>query len=80
MLSRSVARGGGMGSVVDSLACVSVLFDPCLSVTVKEGEELISPCLSPGFQCEWEHAEIVYRIKGQKAGIVTSLCYDRFAC
>ncbi|CAM2110777.1 ectonucleoside triphosphate diphosphohydrolase 6 [Lepidochelys kempii] len=35
---------------------------------LKEGEELISPCLSPGFQCEWEHAEIVYRIKGQKAG------------
>ncbi|XP_074845307.1 ectonucleoside triphosphate diphosphohydrolase 6 [Carettochelys insculpta] len=35
---------------------------------LKEGEELISPCLSPGFQCEWEHAEIVYRLKGQKAG------------
>ncbi|XP_029768710.1 ectonucleoside triphosphate diphosphohydrolase 6 isoform X2 [Terrapene carolina triunguis] len=35
---------------------------------LKEGEELISPCLSPSFQCEWEHAEIVYRIKGQKAG------------
>lgn len=35
---------------------------------LKEGEELISPCLSPSIQCEWEHAEIVYRIKGQKAG------------
>ncbi|NWI08716.1 ENTP6 diphosphohydrolase, partial [Crypturellus soui] len=33
-----------------------------------EGEELISPCLSPGFKSEWEHAEIVYKIKGQKAG------------
>nr|XP_042708675.1 ectonucleoside triphosphate diphosphohydrolase 6 isoform X2 [Chrysemys picta bellii] len=35
---------------------------------LKEGEALISPCLSPSVQCEWEHAEIVYRIKGQKAG------------
>ncbi|NXM75228.1 ENTP6 diphosphohydrolase, partial [Serilophus lunatus] len=33
-----------------------------------EGEELISPCLPPGFKCEWQHAEIVYKIKGQKAG------------
>ncbi|XP_077670387.1 ectonucleoside triphosphate diphosphohydrolase 6 isoform X3 [Eretmochelys imbricata] len=39
---------------------------------LKEGEELISPCLSPGFQCEWEHAEIVYRIKGQKADFTKS--------
>ncbi|KAM6128243.1 ectonucleoside triphosphate diphosphohydrolase 6 [Pterocles gutturalis] len=33
-----------------------------------EGEDLISPCLPPGFKSEWQHAEIVYRIKGQKAG------------
>ncbi|XP_064271349.1 ectonucleoside triphosphate diphosphohydrolase 6 [Passer domesticus] len=33
-----------------------------------EGEELISPCLPPGFKSEWQHAEIVYKIKGQKAG------------
>ncbi|XP_063247792.1 ectonucleoside triphosphate diphosphohydrolase 6 [Prinia subflava] len=33
-----------------------------------EGEELVSPCLPPGFKSEWQHAEIVYRIKGQKAG------------
>lgn len=33
-----------------------------------EGEELISPCLPPGFKSEWPHAEIVYKIKGQKAG------------
>ncbi|NXF04269.1 ENTP6 diphosphohydrolase, partial [Smithornis capensis] len=32
------------------------------------GEELISPCLPPGFKSEWQHAEIVYKIKGQKAG------------
>ncbi|XP_027757515.1 ectonucleoside triphosphate diphosphohydrolase 6 isoform X2 [Empidonax traillii] len=31
-------------------------------------EELISPCLPPGFKSEWQHAEIVYKIKGQKAG------------
>ncbi|NXL97960.1 ENTP6 diphosphohydrolase, partial [Tyrannus savana] len=33
-----------------------------------EEEELISPCLPPGFKSEWQHAEIVYKIKGQKAG------------
>ncbi|XP_030303853.1 ectonucleoside triphosphate diphosphohydrolase 6 [Calypte anna] len=35
---------------------------------LREGEELISPCLPPGFKSEWQHAEIVYKIKGQKAG------------
>ncbi|XP_027598692.1 ectonucleoside triphosphate diphosphohydrolase 6 isoform X2 [Pipra filicauda] len=30
--------------------------------------ELISPCLPPGFKSEWQHAEIAYKIKGQKAG------------
>ncbi|NWI90597.1 ENTP6 diphosphohydrolase, partial [Pitta sordida] len=33
-----------------------------------KGKELISPCLPPGFKSEWQHAEIVYKIKGQKAG------------
>ncbi|NWI48902.1 ENTP6 diphosphohydrolase, partial [Calyptomena viridis] len=33
-----------------------------------EEEELVSPCLPPGFKSEWQHAEIVYKIKGQKAG------------
>jgi len=49
----------------------------CFSLTchyftsaVGEGEELISPCLPPGFKSEWQHAEIVYKIKGQMAGIV----------
>lgn len=45
--------------------CISFPF------TVKEGEDLTSSCLSPGFQGEWEHAKIIYKIKGQKAGIVT---------
>ncbi|XP_058990241.1 ectonucleoside triphosphate diphosphohydrolase 6 isoform X2 [Mustela nigripes] len=33
----------------------------------EDGKELVSPCLSPGFTGEWEHAEITYRISGQKA-------------
>ncbi|XP_025027746.1 ectonucleoside triphosphate diphosphohydrolase 6 isoform X2 [Python bivittatus] len=33
---------------------------------LKEGEELASPCLSLNYQGEWEHAKILYRIKGQK--------------
>lgn len=33
------------------------------------GEELISPCLLSGFKSGWQHAELVYKIKGQKAGI-----------
>lgn len=41
------------------------------STTVKEGEELTSPCLPPNWQGEWEHNKITYKIKGQKAGIVT---------
>ncbi|XP_072799720.1 ectonucleoside triphosphate diphosphohydrolase 6 isoform X1 [Vicugna pacos] len=34
----------------------------------EDGEELVSPCLSPGFRGEWSHAEITYRVSGQKAG------------
>lgn len=40
----------------------------CFISAVGEGEELISPCLPPGFESEWQHAEIMYKIKGQKAG------------
>ncbi|KAM5218961.1 ectonucleoside triphosphate diphosphohydrolase 6 isoform 3-T17 [Hipposideros larvatus] len=32
----------------------------------EDGKELVSPCLSPSFKGEWEHAEITYRISGQK--------------
>ncbi|NWS76532.1 ENTP6 diphosphohydrolase, partial [Crotophaga sulcirostris] len=35
---------------------------------LEEGEELVSPCLPPNFKSEWQHAEIVYKTKGQKAG------------
>lgn len=35
---------------------------------LKEGEELVTPCLSPGFQIEWQHAKITYKLRGQKAG------------
>ncbi|XP_056147499.1 ectonucleoside triphosphate diphosphohydrolase 6 [Lampris incognitus] len=30
--------------------------------------ELISPCLAPEYSGSWEHAEVVYNVKGQKAG------------
>uniref|UniRef100_UPI003AAE4FD3 ectonucleoside triphosphate diphosphohydrolase 6 n=1 Tax=Centroberyx gerrardi TaxID=166262 RepID=UPI003AAE4FD3 len=30
--------------------------------------ELVSPCLAPEFSGQWEHAEVVYTVKGQKAG------------
>ncbi|XP_037349568.1 ectonucleoside triphosphate diphosphohydrolase 6 isoform X2 [Talpa occidentalis] len=43
----------------------------------KNGKELVSPCLSPGYRGEWEHAEITYRISGQKAVNLHELCADR---
>ncbi|XP_036683139.1 ectonucleoside triphosphate diphosphohydrolase 6 isoform X2 [Balaenoptera musculus] len=33
----------------------------------EDGAELVSPCLSPGFRGEWEHAEVTYRVSGQEA-------------
>ncbi|KAM4607173.1 ectonucleoside triphosphate diphosphohydrolase 6 [Polymixia lowei] len=30
--------------------------------------ELVSPCLAPEHSVHWEHAEVVYTVKGQKAG------------
>lgn len=30
--------------------------------------ELVSPCLAPEYSGSWEHADIVYTVKGQKAG------------
>lgn len=30
--------------------------------------ELVSPCLAPGFSGSWEHADVVYTVKGQKEG------------
>ncbi|XP_032705306.1 ectonucleoside triphosphate diphosphohydrolase 6 isoform X3 [Lontra canadensis] len=44
----------------------------------EDGKELVSPCLSPGFTGEWEHAEITYRISGQKAAVnLHELCASR---
>ncbi|XP_048646380.1 ectonucleoside triphosphate diphosphohydrolase 6 isoform X3 [Marmota marmota marmota] len=45
--------------------------------SVKDGKDLVSPCLSPSFKGEWEHAEITYRISGQKAGSLYELCASR---
>uniref|UniRef100_A0A4W3H328 nucleoside diphosphate phosphatase n=1 Tax=Callorhinchus milii TaxID=7868 RepID=A0A4W3H328_CALMI len=36
------------------------------SKPLKNGQELVSACLAPEYKGEWEHAEIVYKIKGQK--------------
>ncbi|XP_070772057.1 ectonucleoside triphosphate diphosphohydrolase 6 [Enoplosus armatus] len=30
--------------------------------------ELVSPCLAPEYSGRWEHADVVYTVKGQKAG------------
>ncbi|XP_008428722.1 ectonucleoside triphosphate diphosphohydrolase 6 isoform X1 [Poecilia reticulata] len=30
--------------------------------------ERVSPCLAPGFSGSWEHADVVYTLKGQKEG------------
>ncbi|XP_034464007.1 ectonucleoside triphosphate diphosphohydrolase 6-like [Hippoglossus hippoglossus] len=30
--------------------------------------ELVSPCLAPEYSGSWEHADVVYTVKGQKAG------------
>ncbi|XP_043460670.1 ectonucleoside triphosphate diphosphohydrolase 6 isoform X2 [Prionailurus bengalensis] len=43
----------------------------------EDGKELVSPCLSPGFTGEWQHAEITYRISGQKAVNLHELCASR---
>ncbi|XP_053434453.1 LOW QUALITY PROTEIN: ectonucleoside triphosphate diphosphohydrolase 6 [Nycticebus coucang] len=44
----------------------------------KDGKELVSPCLSPSFRGEWEHAEVTYRLAGQKAGMTLyELCASR---
>lgn len=40
-------------------------------------KELVSPCLSPRFKGEWEHAEVTYRISGQKAVGLYELCASR---
>lgn len=40
-----------------------------LSIAAEDDKELVSPCLSPRFRGEWEHAEVTYRISGQKAGM-----------
>lgn len=67
-LQDSMEQGWGWRIWIYSL-CLFLMW-LCFTSAVGEGEELISPCLPPGFKSEWQHAEIVYKIKGQKAGIV----------
>ncbi|KAK1793685.1 hypothetical protein P4O66_011452 [Electrophorus voltai] len=35
---------------------------------VEGSHELMSPCLAPDYVGQWEHAEVIYMLKGQKAG------------
>ncbi|MGH0153372.1 UNVERIFIED_CONTAM: hypothetical protein FKN15_025041 [Acipenser sinensis] len=47
-------------------------------LTVEEGKTLLSPCLAPDYEEQWEHAEVVYTIKGQKAGEpIYESCYSK---
>lgn len=37
--------------------------------SVEGPQELMSPCLAPDYSGQWEHAEVIYKLKGQKAGM-----------
>ncbi|XP_050999402.1 ectonucleoside triphosphate diphosphohydrolase 6 isoform X2 [Acomys russatus] len=43
----------------------------------EDDKELVSPCLSPQFRGEWEHADVTYKIAGQKAVGLYELCASR---
>ncbi|XP_059842367.1 ectonucleoside triphosphate diphosphohydrolase 6 isoform X1 [Hypanus sabinus] len=44
----------------------------------EKDQDLVSSCLTPGYKTEWKHAEILYSIKGQKAGEhLYDSCYSR---
>ncbi|MEJ1278885.1 ectonucleoside triphosphate diphosphohydrolase 6 [Cricetulus griseus] len=56
--------------------------DDCVSIMngtdeAEDDKELVSPCLSSRFRGEWEHAEVTYRISGQKAEGLYELCASR---
>ncbi|XP_004474700.2 ectonucleoside triphosphate diphosphohydrolase 6 isoform X1 [Dasypus novemcinctus] len=44
-----------------------------------DGRELVSPCLSPSYRGEWEHAEVTYQVAGQEAVGLYELCTSRVA-
>ncbi|MBN3297077.1 ectonucleoside triphosphate diphosphohydrolase 6 [Amia ocellicauda] len=45
---------------------------------LEEGQALVSPCLAPDYTDLWEHAEVVYTVKGQKAGEpIYESCYNK---
>ncbi|MGH0149420.1 UNVERIFIED_CONTAM: hypothetical protein FKN15_015693 [Acipenser sinensis] len=55
--------------------CVSIMDG---SDEVEEGNTLVSPCLASDYEEQWEHAEVVYTIKGQKAGEpLYESCYSK---
>ncbi|XP_040206953.1 ectonucleoside triphosphate diphosphohydrolase 6 [Rana temporaria] len=47
-------------------------------IPLQSGEELVTPCVTPGYMTEFEHAGIAYKVEGEKG--VTSVyesCYRR---
>ncbi|XP_034041178.1 ectonucleoside triphosphate diphosphohydrolase 6 isoform X2 [Thalassophryne amazonica] len=53
----------GLGLMSARLAVLGGVHVPSQGST-----ELISPCLAPGYSGSWEHADVVYTVKGQKEG------------
>ncbi|XP_040905592.1 ectonucleoside triphosphate diphosphohydrolase 6 [Toxotes jaculatrix] len=54
----------GLGLMSARLAVLGGVDSPPLGGST----ELVSPCLAPEYSGRWEHADIVYTVKGQKAG------------
>ncbi|KAK1170883.1 ectonucleoside triphosphate diphosphohydrolase 6-like [Acipenser oxyrinchus oxyrinchus] len=64
----------GLGLMSARLA----VFGGIEGMPLEEGKTLLSPCLAPGYEEQWEHAEVVYTIKGQKAGEpIYESCYSK---
>ncbi|KAF7651915.1 hypothetical protein LDENG_00103760 [Lucifuga dentata] len=54
----------GLGLMSARLAVLGGVDAPALEGST----ELVSPCLAPEYSGRWEHADIIYTVKGQKAG------------
>ncbi|XP_041108087.1 ectonucleoside triphosphate diphosphohydrolase 6-like isoform X1 [Polyodon spathula] len=64
----------GLGLMSARLA----IFGGLEGMPLEQGKTLVSPCLAPDYEEQWEHAEVVYTIKGQKAGEpIYESCYSK---